>query len=84
MDSKSSKSLSSSGLPMARVKIIMKSSPDVDHISPDALFAMTKATVRYVCMLINYNYASNLSIALQLQLKKYSSLFCEEMWQVLL
>ena len=33
------------GLPMSRVKIIMKSSPDVDHISPDALFAMTKATV---------------------------------------
>jgi len=36
------------GLPMSRVKIIMKSSPDVDHISPDALFAMTKATELFV------------------------------------
>jgi len=26
----------------------MKSSPDVDHISPDALFAMTKATEQFV------------------------------------
>ena len=33
------------GLPPSRVKVIMKSSPDVENISPDALYAMTKATV---------------------------------------
>ena len=33
------------GLPTSRVKVIMKSSPDVESISPDALYAMTKATV---------------------------------------
>lgn len=33
------------GLPTSRVKVIMKSSPDVESISSDALYAMTKATV---------------------------------------
>ena len=33
------------GLPSSRVKVIMKSSPDVASITPDALYAMTKATV---------------------------------------
>nr|CAB3230718.1 chromatin accessibility complex protein 1-like [Phallusia mammillata] len=40
-----------SGLPLSRVKIIMKSSPDVDHISPDALQAMSKATEMFVSYL---------------------------------
>lgn len=33
-------------LPMSRVKLIMKSSPDVSSINQDALFLTTKATVR--------------------------------------
>ena len=32
-------------LPMARVKLIMKSSPDVSMINQEALFLTTKATV---------------------------------------
>ena len=32
-------------LPLARVKTIMKSSPDVENISSDALFFVSKATV---------------------------------------
>ncbi len=32
-------------LPLARIKTIMKSSPDVENISSDALYHVTKATV---------------------------------------
>ncbi|XP_046875847.1 chromatin accessibility complex protein 1 [Hypomesus transpacificus] len=35
-------------LPMARVKLIMKSSPDVSMINQDALFLTTKATELFV------------------------------------
>ena len=34
-------------LPMTRVKTIMKSSPDVDNVSQESLFLITKATVRH-------------------------------------
>ena len=33
-------------LPMTRVKTIMKSSPDVETVSQESLFLITKATVR--------------------------------------
>ncbi|CAK8684026.1 chromatin accessibility complex protein 1-like [Clavelina lepadiformis] len=59
MDVKSSKPPVATGLPMSRVKIIMKSSPDVDHISPDALFAMTKATELFVAHLSNETFKNN-------------------------
>ena len=34
-------------LPLSRVRTIMKSSPDVSNIGQDALFAISKATVKY-------------------------------------
>lgn len=39
-------------LPLTRVKTIMKSSPDVESISSDALYYVTKAAVRlnFMCM----------------------------------
>ncbi len=33
-------------LPQTRVKTIMKSSPDVENVSQESLFLITKATVR--------------------------------------
>jgi hypothetical protein len=36
----------SANLPMARVKTIMKSSPDVENVAQDSLFLITRATVR--------------------------------------
>jgi chromatin accessibility complex protein 1 len=33
-------------LPISRVRLIMKSSPDVSNINQEALFLTTKATVR--------------------------------------
>lgn len=35
-------------LPLARVKTIMKSSPDVDTVGQDGLFLVAKATVRKI------------------------------------
>lgn len=38
-------------LPQARIKMIMKSSPDTESISTDALYFVTKATVSFCMML---------------------------------
>ena len=39
-------------LPVSRVRTIMKSSPDVENISQDALVAVTAATVRGLLSLV--------------------------------
>jgi chromatin accessibility complex protein 1 len=46
-------------LPQARVKMIMKSSPDTESISTDALYFVTKATVFFVCFLSSYFSSSS-------------------------
>ena len=50
----------SSSLPLARVKTIMKSSPDVESVSQESLFLVTKATVSYIklgfYLLLLYNF----------------------------
>ncbi|XP_018587350.1 chromatin accessibility complex protein 1 isoform X1 [Scleropages formosus] len=46
----------STSLPMSRVKLIMKSSPDVSHINQDALFLTTKATELFVQHLAQYSF----------------------------
>ncbi|KAG7458173.1 hypothetical protein MATL_G00235350 [Megalops atlanticus] len=43
-------------LPMSRVKLIMKSSPDVSSINQDALFLTTKATELFVQYLAQCSY----------------------------
>ncbi len=48
-------------LPMSRVRLIMKSSPDVSCINQDALFLTTKATVIW-CLLINGQLAGYLTL----------------------
>ena len=35
-------------LPVARIKTIMKSSPDLPHVSQESVFIITKATVSHV------------------------------------
>lgn len=39
-------------LPLSRIKTIMKSSPEVGNISPDACFLITKATEGFVAFLV--------------------------------
>ncbi len=46
-DSQTSASKKNISLPVSRVRLIMKSSPDVSSINQDALFLTTKATVSY-------------------------------------
>ncbi|KAG2464963.1 chromatin accessibility complex protein 1 [Polypterus senegalus] len=43
-------------LPISRVKLIMKSSPDVSSINQDALFLTAKATELFVQYLASYSY----------------------------
>ncbi|KAG5264997.1 hypothetical protein AALO_G00260320 [Alosa alosa] len=43
-------------LPMSRVKLIMKSSPDVSNINQEALFLTTKATELFVQHLARSSY----------------------------
>lgn len=43
-------------LPVSRVKLIMKSSPDVSNINQDALFLTTKATELFVQHLAQTSY----------------------------
>ncbi|KAK6491263.1 chromatin accessibility complex protein 1 [Huso huso] len=43
-------------LPISRVKLIMKSSPDVSNINQDALFLTAKATELFVQYLATYSY----------------------------
>ncbi|XP_028819952.1 chromatin accessibility complex protein 1 [Denticeps clupeoides] len=45
-------------LPMSRVKLIMKSSPDVSNINQEALFLTTKATELFVQHLALSSYKS--------------------------
>lgn len=47
IETKSKESLSSS-LPLARIRVIMKSLPDVKNITPEALFIVTRATVIFI------------------------------------
>nr|XP_002126621.1 chromatin accessibility complex protein 1-like [Ciona intestinalis] len=61
-ETKSPKNGTHPGLPMARIKVIMKSSPDVEHISPTALYAMTKATELFVSHLTTEAYEKNTSM----------------------
>ena len=46
-------------LPLARVKTIMKSSPDMSHIGQESIFTVTKATVStallFGCILLNFD-----------------------------
>lgn len=44
-EAKSSKGKVDSYLPLARVKTIMKSSPDIEQIASDAVIAMARCTV---------------------------------------
>ncbi|XP_062896751.1 chromatin accessibility complex protein 1 [Mobula hypostoma] len=46
-------------LPLSRVKLIMKSCPDVSSINQDALFLTAKATELFVQHLATYAYKSN-------------------------
>lgn len=41
-------------LPISRVRLIMKSSPDVSSINQDALFLTTKATVSYSLSFVRF------------------------------
>ncbi|KAJ1194437.1 hypothetical protein NDU88_003726 [Pleurodeles waltl] len=43
-------------LPMSRIRVIMKSSPDVSNINQDALLLTTKATELFVRYLASYSY----------------------------
>ncbi|XP_073488394.1 chromatin accessibility complex protein 1 [Aquarana catesbeiana] len=43
-------------LPQSRIRVIMKSSPDVSSINPDALLLTTKATELFVKYLASYSY----------------------------
>ncbi|XP_075437893.1 chromatin accessibility complex protein 1 [Ascaphus truei] len=43
-------------LPMSRIKVIMKSSPDVSCINQDALVLTAKATELFVAYLASYSY----------------------------
>lgn len=43
-------------LPMSRIRVIMKSSPDVSNINQDALLVTTKATELFVRYLAAYSY----------------------------
>ncbi|XP_075067310.1 chromatin accessibility complex protein 1 [Mixophyes fleayi] len=43
-------------LPLSRVKVIMRSSPDVSSINQDALILTTKATELFVKYLASYSY----------------------------
>lgn len=49
-DHQTSTSKKTISLPISRVKLIMKSSPDVSSINQDALFLTTKATVSCVVL----------------------------------
>lgn len=40
-----SKDISNSSLPLSRIRVIMKSLPDVNNITPEALLLVTKSTV---------------------------------------
>ncbi|XP_042187963.1 chromatin accessibility complex protein 1 [Callorhinchus milii] len=48
-----------SSLPLSRVKLIMKSCPDVSSINQDALFLTAKATEQFVQYLALYAYKSS-------------------------
>ncbi|KFM64750.1 Chromatin accessibility complex protein 1, partial [Stegodyphus mimosarum] len=39
-------------LPLSRIKMIMKSSPDVSNISPDSIFLIAKAAEGFVAFLV--------------------------------
>ncbi|KAG8198147.1 hypothetical protein JTE90_006899 [Oedothorax gibbosus] len=39
-------------LPLSRIRMIMKSSPDVGNISPDSCFLVTKATEGFIANLV--------------------------------
>ncbi|KAF8787563.1 Chromatin accessibility complex protein 1 like protein [Argiope bruennichi] len=39
-------------LPMARIKTVMKGSPEVENISNEAIFVMTKAAEGFVALLL--------------------------------
>ncbi|XP_068091073.1 chromatin accessibility complex protein 1 [Hyperolius riggenbachi] len=43
-------------LPLSRIRVIMKSSPDVSSINPDALVLTAKATELFVKYLASYSY----------------------------
>ncbi|KAM9308471.1 chromatin accessibility complex protein 1 [Gastrophryne carolinensis] len=43
-------------LPLSRIRVIMKSSPDVSCINPDALVITAKATELFVQYLASYSY----------------------------
>ncbi|XP_018419112.1 PREDICTED: chromatin accessibility complex protein 1 [Nanorana parkeri] len=43
-------------LPLSRIRVIMKSSPDVSCINPDALILTAKATELFVTYLASYSY----------------------------
>ncbi|XP_053322142.1 chromatin accessibility complex protein 1 [Spea bombifrons] len=43
-------------LPLSRIRVIMKSSPDVSNINQDALILTTKATELFVKYLASYSY----------------------------
>ncbi|XP_066435158.1 chromatin accessibility complex protein 1 [Eleutherodactylus coqui] len=43
-------------LPLARIRLIMRSSPDVSSINPDALIITAKATELFVKYLVSYSY----------------------------
>ncbi|KAG8547210.1 hypothetical protein GDO81_028841 [Engystomops pustulosus] len=43
-------------LPLSRIRLIMKSSPDVSCINPDALIITAKATELFVKYLASYSY----------------------------
>lgn len=48
-----SKDITNSNLPLSRIRVIMKSLPDVKNITPEALHLVTKATV---IVLFNFLY----------------------------
>uniref|UniRef100_A0A8C5WNF4 Chromatin accessibility complex protein 1 n=1 Tax=Laticauda laticaudata TaxID=8630 RepID=A0A8C5WNF4_LATLA len=43
-------------LPLSRIRVIMKSSPEVSSINPDAIFLTAKATELFVQYLATYAY----------------------------
>nr|XP_003219529.1 PREDICTED: chromatin accessibility complex protein 1 [Anolis carolinensis] len=43
-------------LPLSRIRVIMKSSPEVSSINPDAIFLTAKATEMFVQCLATYSY----------------------------
>lgn len=62
-DDQTSSSKKSISLPISRVRLIMKSSPDVSSINQDALFLTTKATVRRRISLIYHRLVNQLQLA---------------------